>query len=177
MRSHTTIALLAATIASTAASAHAAAPSLGSRTHVRTSAAVLVATDSLRIAASIAEAERFAVAGRTGEARRRYRAVIEEQRANGDSPVATLWLMATSYYGDGDEVSAARTLDAAAAAASEYGDPEAELRATFEAAVLYASNRMPEQVAPRLERVRRLLKSPAIAPEQRQSIERRLAKR
>ncbi len=175
MRLYTTIALLATTLATTAASAHAGSPSTDSR--ARTSGTLRASVDSLRIATSIAEAERFAVAGRTGEARRRYRAVIEEQRANGDSPARTLWLMATSYYADGDEVSAARTLDAAAAAASEYGDPEAELRATFEAAVLYASNRMPEQVAPRLERVRRLLKSPAIAPEQRQSIERRIAKR
>ena len=135
------------------------------------------APDSLRIAIAIAEAERFAVVGRFAEARRRYRAAAEEQRTDGASPAHTFWLLASSYFADGDEIGAARVLGSAADAAAEFGDPELELRANFEAAVLYANNRRADLAMPRLERARRLLKSPAISNEQRKSIERRMGGR
>ena len=129
------------------------------------------------LAAVLAQAERFAVAGRGGDARRLYREAIEEQVAAGESASRTHWLIATTFFAEGRDLAAARALDEAAQSAAEFGDPEMELRATFEAAVLYAAQRMPEQVSSRVERVRRLLKSPAVGPEVRTGIERRMAQR
>lgn len=139
--------------------------------------APVVARDSLRIAAALARAERYATAGRIADARREYRDAIDEQAAAGESTAQTHWLLATAYYAEGRDLSAARALDDAARAAAEFGDPAMELRATFEAAVLYARQRMPDLVAARVDRTRRLLKSPAVPAELRESIARRMVTR
>jgi hypothetical protein len=133
--------------------------------------------DSLHLAAALAQAERFAVAGRGGDARRLYREVVAEQVAAGESASRTHWLIATTLFAEGRDLATARALDEAAQSAAEFGDPEMELRATFEAAVLYASVHMPDLVSSRMSRVRRLLKSPAVRPEVRSSIERRIGPR
>lgn len=139
--------------------------------------APVVARDSLRIAAALARAERYATAGRIADARREYRDAIDEQDAAGESTAQTHWLLATAYYAEGRELAAARALDDAARAAAEFGDPSMELRATFEAAVLYARQHMADLVATRVDRSRRLLKSPAVSAELRTSIERRIVAR
>ena len=66
-------------------------------------------------------------------------------------------------------------LDQLAEAAATFGDPAMELRARFEAAVLYSRNRESERMATHLRRVRALLKSPVIGENTRQSIRERLA--
>lgn len=140
-------------------------------------ASTIVRRDSLRIARALAEAERFAAAGRTADARRAARIAIGEQESDGESTAASYWLIATAHYADGDDVAAARALDRAAESAVEFADPTTELRSTFEAAVLYSRHHMPQEVLARIARVRRLLKSPAIAEDVKRSIERRIASR
>jgi hypothetical protein len=135
----------------------------------------VVYPDSARIAASLAEAERFAAAGRLADARRRYRDVIEQQRTDDDYPAQAMWRLANAWFGDGNELEAARVLDDLAAAAAEYGDPRMELRASLEGAVLYSRHRRPERVAALLVRVRKLLKSPAIDDELKGEARRRIA--
>lgn len=169
-----TVAAVAATFLS-AASARADVPRGDARRLTITTA--VVRPDSLRIARALADAERFAAAGRTGDARRAARIAIGEQEADGESTARAYWLVATAYYADGDEVAAARSLDRAAQAAAEFADPTTELTATFEAVVLYARHGMNDEARAGLVRVRRLLKSPAIADDLKASIERRIVGR
>jgi hypothetical protein len=53
-------------------------------------------TDSIRVARALADAERFASAGRMAEARRQYREVIRQQLADGDYPGTAMWLLANA---------------------------------------------------------------------------------
>jgi hypothetical protein len=141
---------------------------------LRTVHSVAVRSDSVRLAAGIAEAERFAAAGRMADARRAYRKLISQELDAGEYPSAAMWRLANAYFGDGNELDAARELDRLADAASTFGDPEMELRARFEAAVLYSRHHEPARVAAHVQRVRALLKSPVIDDRTRRSISARL---
>jgi hypothetical protein len=145
-------------------------------TFLRTVHSAVPARDSLRLVTAIAEAERFEAAGRTAEARRAYRKVIADELEAGEYPVEAMWRLANSYFADENEVAAARELDRMAEAASRFGDPATELRARFESAVLYARHGEPARVAEHLERVRALLKSPAIDENTRRSVAARIVK-
>jgi hypothetical protein len=134
----------------------------------------VIEADSLRVARAVAEAERFATLGRFAEAKRRYRDAIREDRAQDRYPAAAMWGLATVAYGEGNEREAARVLDELAGVAESFADPVMELRARFEAAVLYARQGLREQSAGHLIRVKRLLQSPAIPDDQKRSIQARL---
>jgi hypothetical protein len=145
-------------------------------TFLRTVHSVVLGRDSSRFVAAMAEAERFEAAGRTADARRAYRKLISDELDAGEYPTEAMWRLANAYFADDNELGAARELDRLADAASSFGDPATELRARFESAVLYSRHHEPARVAAQLERVRALLKSPAIDEHTRQSISARIAK-
>jgi len=141
---------------------------------VRAAAARDDSPDAVRWKQALAEADSLAAAGRNGPARKRYRAVIDEQLAAGQYPSEAYWQLTNSYFFHDDDFRAAETLEELAAAASRFGDPAMELRATFESAIMFQRHKVNARVAPKVERVRALLKSPVIDRELKESIERRM---
>lgn len=132
------------------------------------------APDSVRIEAVLTKADNHTAAGRMGEARRLYRGLIEEQRESRQYAGAALWRLATNLVYDGDVQGGATMLDELAGEAARYGDPTMELRATFEAAVLWQKARRQDLVRKNLDRVQCLLQSPAIAADVKTTIQRRI---
>ena len=133
------------------------------------------APDTARVSAMLARGDSLEAAGRVHEARRQYQSLIDQQRAAGQYPLRALWHLANSYYFHDDEVRAASTLDELADAAGRFGYPATELRASFEAAVLYQRHHQPARVAQKVVRVRALLNSPVIDEATKKEIEKRLA--
>ena len=76
-----------------------------------------------------------------------------------------------------NERAAAKSLDRLASAAEELGDPETELRALFQAAVLYEFVGDRAQAADRLPRIRELLAAEGISDETRRDIASRISRR
>ena len=74
------------------------------------------------------------------------------------------------------ERAAARSLDRLASVAEELGDPETQLRALFQAAVLYEFVGDGAQAADRLPRIRELLETDEISPETRRDIASRISR-
>jgi hypothetical protein len=130
--------------------------------------------DAARVQAVLAEADALEGAGRVGEARKKYRALIDEQRQSDQYPSLALWRLANSYFYHDDEARTAQVLDELAESAAHFGDPTMELRASFEAAVIYQHAKASDKVAAKLSRVQALLKSPAIADETKKEIQGRL---
>jgi hypothetical protein len=85
-----------------------------------------------------------------------------------------MWLLAISYYAEGKEWDTARVLDELGQAARDVIDPNTELRARFEAAILWSNQRERGRASADAQRVLELLKSPAIAPDQRADVLSRL---
>lgn len=132
------------------------------------------APDSARVQGLLAKADEATAAGRMGEARRLYRGLIREQRDAEQYAGTALWRLASNHVFDRDAHGAAMLLDDLASEAARYGDPTMELRASFEAAVLYQQVKRPDVALRNLERVRFLLQSPVIDPETKRGIERRI---
>ncbi|HVT41251.1 MAG TPA: hypothetical protein VHE78_19600 [Gemmatimonadaceae bacterium] len=130
--------------------------------------------DTARVRVELATADSLNQAGRLSTARRRYRALIDEQRAADQYPAEALWHLANSYFYHDQDLESAATLEELAEAAGRFGDPATELRASFQAAVLYQQHRQPLRVAPRVARIRALLQSPVIADEIKKDIAARL---
>jgi hypothetical protein len=171
--------LFAARVVLNAPAVSATIPLLVPSTHLATPSTRLarpafIEADSIRVARALADAERFASAGRMAEARRQYREVIRQQLADGDYPGAAMWLLANAYFAAGNNFDAASTLDELSTVAAEFGDPKMELRAAFESAVLYAKQHRYDRVAALVSRVRKLLHSPAIDEDQKQEVRSRL---
>jgi hypothetical protein len=164
--------LLSTTLASI--NATSISPARSGTTFLHTVRGAVLDADSVRLAAGMAEAERFEAAGRPADARRAYRRLISTELEAGDYPAEAMWRLANSYFASDDELGAARELDRLAEAASLFGDPATELRARFEAAALYSRNHEPERMAVHLQRVRALLKSPVIDERTRRSISARI---
>jgi hypothetical protein len=120
------------------------------------------------------DAHRLVEQGQFAAAERTFRAVAVELRAVGKSPVAALRGLANVAYFRGNNRGAALALDELAAAASEYGDPEAQVNAVLDAALLYQELRDRPAVAARVVSLRRLLQSPALSASTRESINSRL---
>ena len=133
------------------------------------------APDTARISAMLAKGDSLEAAGRISAARRQYQSLIDQQRAAGQYPRQALWHLVNSYYFHEDEVRAASALDELAVAAGQFGDPATELRASFEAALIYQRHNQPARVAQRVVRVRALLHSPVIDETTKKEIEKRLA--
>lgn len=130
--------------------------------------------DSAKLQAMLVRADEAAFAGRLGEARRLYREVVRRQQASDQFADVALWRLASSHLWGDDMEQAALTLDELARAAARYGDPATELRATFEAAVLWGKVRRQDLVAARAERVRSLFQSPVIASDVKDAYRRRI---
>jgi hypothetical protein len=77
------------------------------------------------------------------------------------------------FPGESDEATA-RALDELALAAAEFGDPETQLRALFQATLFYEYLGDEPRVAERLPRIRELLTSPGISDETRRDIASRI---
>ena len=132
------------------------------------------APDSLRVQALLAKADEASFAGRVNDARRMYRTLIDEQRAADQFAGAALWRLATTNLYADDQKGAAAVLDELAVAAARYGDPRTELRATFEAAVIYSHLKRHDLVAQRMERVRALMQSPFVTAQEKESVRGRI---
>jgi hypothetical protein len=132
------------------------------------------APDTARITAMLAKGDSLQVSGQLNAARRQYRSLIDQQREAGQYPAQALWHLANSYYFQNDELRTASTLDELAEAAGQFGDPATELRASFEAAIMYQRHNQPARVAEKVARVRALLHSPVIDDATKRDVERRL---
>jgi len=166
-----TLAGLAFTLAATPA--HADQPPVALHL-AKTLFAATPAPDSTRVQAVLGKADNATAAGRMSEARRMYRALIEEQRSSRQYAGTALWRLASNHVYDGDIRGGAALLDDLAAEAARYGDPTMELRATFEAAVLWQKAKRHDLSLRNLERVQCLLQSPAIAADLKSTIQRRI---
>jgi hypothetical protein len=132
--------------------------------------------DAGRVQAVLAKGDSLEAAGRIHAARWQFRKLIGEQRAAGQYPREALWHLANSYYFRDEELRAAFTLDELAEAAAEFGDPRTELRASFQAGIIYQRYNQPTHVAAKLERVRALLHSPVIDDATKQQVKEQLVK-
>ncbi len=132
-------------------------------------------TDSARIRATMLKADALFESGRIKEARTLYRTLANEQSAEEQYAGAVLWRLAETYFAGDDARGAARALDAVAEAAGRFGDPALELKATFEAALVYQELKDRSAVALRLPRIKTLLQSPVVPQEQKQEIKGRMS--
>ena len=132
------------------------------------------APDSARLLAALKQADDAMAAGRMSAARRMYRDVIQEQRDARQYAGTALWRLASNHVYDGDIRGGALMLDDLAAEAARYGDPTMELRATFEAAVLWQKVKRHDMSRRNLERVDCLLQSPAIAEIEKDRVKKRI---
>ncbi len=131
--------------------------------------------DSLRVQAELQRAEKATYAGRTGEARTIYRKLLDQHRDAGEYAKATLWNLALHYLYHDDTRNAAATLDELAKQANQFGDPTMELRATFEAAVLWNKRKAHAFAAEHAVRIKDLMKSPVIAESEKAEFRRRMS--
>jgi len=139
---------------------------------LRTAAGLVPA---VRAPITMADAQRLAEEGRYKEAARAFRALASQQRAAGDYPVAALRALADVEFALDDNRGSAAALDELADAASQFGDPETEIRSRFDAALLYQQMGEREAAAVHVPRIKSLLKSPAIAAETRADIASRIS--
>lgn len=139
-------------------------------TTVRTTSTI----DPVAVSAALKKAEDATYSGRAGEARRIYRDLIDDQRKSGEFAGTALWRLALNYLYADDKWNAALTLDDLAVDANRFGEPATELRASFEAAVLWQQLKRPELVGSRVERARSLLQSSVIADSLKDDIRRRM---
>jgi hypothetical protein len=130
--------------------------------------------DSLRVQAALARADEATFSGRQSEARRIYQGLIREQKAADQFAGTALWRLALNYLYADEYRRAAETLDDLADASSRYGDPTMQLRATFEAAVLWKALKRNDLMFDRLDRAKALLQSPAIPEPEKKLIRARI---
>ena len=162
---------VALSAAAPTANAHQTAAPLHLATGIPT---VHPAPDSARIEGVLSRADNATAAGRMNEARRLYRALIQEQHDANRYAGTAIWRLAANHIYDGDIMGGAQLLDDLADEASRFGDAAIELRATFEAAVLWQKVKRPDLTARDLERVRCLLQSPVLSADVKSAIERRI---
>ena len=137
----------------------------------------LTPIDLARLKGEVARADSLANAHRTPEAEELYWAVIAEQRAGGEYPGETLRQLAKLYFAAGSSYAAANLLSELAESAGTFGDPPAQLRALFEAALLYQAVHRDDRVAQCLDRLMPLLQSPAIPDSIRREIASKVPRR
>jgi hypothetical protein len=166
---------LGVTLIMTAAAGGVATPTPRAESVRHVARATMVVRDSQRVADALRRAEAFAIVGRLADAEREYRSLISAERREGAYPVVAMWYLASTYYAADDFPAAARALDTMADAAQEVIDPVTELRARFEAAVLWSKLKERDRMLADLGRVKALLKSPAIPESQRDAVRRRIA--
>jgi hypothetical protein len=134
----------------------------------------IIRVDPTRVAESLARADAARHEGRAREARKIYQTLIAEQREAREFPGVAMWQLALNYLYADDKHRAAIQLDELAEAAAQFGDPTLQLRATFEAAVLWRDLKRPELVGPRVARAQALLQSPAIPESEKEFFRQRI---
>ena len=132
IRSVVRIAVVAAAVIAPAA-AHA--QELG-RSATRVRPAVITQED---IVAAEARGEGYAISGQFAEARAAYREAVTLRVRVKESPAAAQWQIANLYFGEGDMLRAAQTLDKLAFDADRRGEHDVRAEALLEAAFLYRS--------------------------------------
>lgn len=133
MPSIRTIARVAAVAAAFIAPAAAQAQELG-RSATRVRPVVVTHED---IVAAEARGEGYAISGQFVEARQAYREAVSLRVRAKESPAAAQWQIANLYYGEGDLLRAAQTLDRLAQDAARRGEQDVRAEALLEAAFLY----------------------------------------
>ena len=152
----------------------AAAPAASAASPASQPATEPAPIDTVRLQSELQRAEKATYSGRAREARTIYRKLLDEQRNAGEYARQTLWNLAMHYLYQEDPGNAAVTLDELAKQANQFGDPTTELRATFEAAVLWTKARRPAYASERAQRIRDLMKSPVIAESDKAEYRRRM---
>lgn len=106
---------------------------------------------------ALEEAQRLSELGQLRDAERLYRLTAARQRTMGQYPAEALRGAATTAYMRGDLRGAARTFDALAEAAAEFGDHNSQFEALLDASHLYTELRDRPAVSHRMARLHRLL--------------------
>lgn len=122
----------------------------------------LTESEVARIAARVAAADAMMLEGRLAEAKRALQSALDEQRRGGAYTAGTLRMLANVEFALERPVAAAAVLRQLAVEAARFADPETELSALVDAAVLYGQiGRRPQRE--HLERIQFLLTSPGIS--------------
>ena len=132
------------------------------------------AYDPAAVRTRIAHADQWSIEGNLSAARREYTTVAELQRSNDVLPSDAMWKLAELYHSQKSLKRAASVLDALAADAERFGDPEVRARALLEGAILYKSAGMSAQAVACANRLDLLLASPHLSDEFRQEVARRI---
>ena len=168
--------LLSALVLPVAASPAHARQTFAATAFVPSLAAERAAPDPEKLQRMLAEADEASVNGREGAAVKLYRSIAAAQREARIYAGTALWRLAGTQLFQGKLVDAAMTLDETAQEAARFGDPTMELKATFEAAILWQKAKRHDVAMSHLDRVRDLLRSPVVEQELKESIERRIVK-
>ncbi len=128
----------------------------------RAAAVVVRHPGSPAVETRLARADSLAFAGDMDAAQSLYRSVINGETDAGRYPKDALWHLAMAYDLANDPFNTVRTLDQLASTAGQFGDPETELVASYEAARFYDAMRQPVISRDRIARVRCLMESPVI---------------
>lgn len=103
-----------------------------------------------------------------------YQSLIAEQVAADEFAGKAMWRLALNYLYNDEKQRAAEQLDELALSSARYGDPVMQLRATFEAAVLWSQLKRPAMANERLLNAQALLQSPAIPASEKDAIKTRI---
>lgn len=130
--------------------------------------------DRAEVDARLARADSASSDGRPAEARAIYEQLVRDQREAGQFADRALWRLALNHLYADRKFQATQLLDELAQDANTFGDPATELRASFEAAVLWIQLKRPDLATSRIERSKSLLQSPVIADADKASIKSRM---
>ena len=121
-----------------------------------------------------ARAEGFALSGQFAQARLAYReAAMLRERAK-ESTSSVEWQIANLYFGEGDMLRAAHTLDELAAGAARRGEHEVRAKALLEAAFMYRAAGHRRRASEIARELRAFSADAPIADELRQTIAQRI---
>ena len=146
-----------------------ASPALGQERAFRSTpaAATVSASD---------DAGRLFEEGKLKDARAAYLRATNEARANQEYAKAAFAGLANVQFVLGDIKGAARAFDELGERAAAFGDPETEINALFNSAVLFAEAGDAKSAAARVPRLKTLLQSPVISENTRRLVAERIAK-
>lgn len=108
--------------------------------------------------------------GRFAAARTHYQRAIDIIRGDGEFPSTALHRIAATYYFEGKHQTAAAQLDALAAEAATYGDIVTQVWAIADAAWILGKQGAKIDMENRLEKLRKLLRSPYLPYQVRSEI-------
>jgi hypothetical protein len=123
---------------------------------------------------TVQDAKRLFDEGHWREAKKAYESAIDDARDRGDyAPEALAGLANLKYIMD-DVRGAALAFDELGQQAAKFGDPETELTAYFNSALLFQEVKDGRNAAVRVPRIKALLKSPVISAQTREMVAKRV---